>query len=124
MTFKKLLAKLWIWLNYLARGRVAQGVAALDEKVPGWDKRIDLTTLSLGSSRYCILGQLYSGECKSHRFGGAPYLHGLKMLDLSRPGGVPYGFLSKSGDSSLLDAIWMDRILERRAPRDEGGSLV
>ncbi len=37
--------------------RVARGAALLDEKIPGWDKRIDLKTLNLGSCTECIVGQ-------------------------------------------------------------------
>ena len=41
--------------------RVAKGAAFLDEREPGWDARIDLDTLDLGSSHCCVLGQLHGG---------------------------------------------------------------
>ena len=41
--------------------RVAAGAAFLDEREPGWDKRIDLDKLSIGSGCNCVLGQLYQG---------------------------------------------------------------
>lgn len=37
---------------------VARGMALLDEKVPGWRKRIDLSTLDLSDPSFCIAGQL------------------------------------------------------------------
>lgn len=38
--------------------RVARGAAWLDEKVPGWERRIDLGVLDIGSCRVCMVGQL------------------------------------------------------------------
>lgn len=39
--------------------RVARGVALLDEKLPGWDQRIDLDALDIGNACNCILGQTW-----------------------------------------------------------------
>lgn len=38
---------------------VERGARLLDEKNPGWYKRIQLSRLDMGNGRYCILGQLY-----------------------------------------------------------------
>lgn len=38
--------------------RVARGAAYLDERTPGWWKRVDLEALNLGDSCDCILGQV------------------------------------------------------------------
>jgi hypothetical protein len=38
--------------------RVERGAALLDRHVPGWEKRIDLETLDIASSEFCICGQL------------------------------------------------------------------
>jgi hypothetical protein len=40
-------------------GRVAAGVAVLDEQVPGWEQRINLQQLNLNHCNLCVLGQLY-----------------------------------------------------------------
>ena len=39
--------------------RVAKGVAWLDRHKRGWAHSIDLKTLALESSRYCVLGQVF-----------------------------------------------------------------
>ncbi len=38
--------------------RVAAGAQLLDEKIPGWYKRINLDTLNLSNPTNCICGQL------------------------------------------------------------------
>jgi len=38
---------------------VQAGMQVLDEKVPGWESRIDPETLDLASCQFCILGQIY-----------------------------------------------------------------
>jgi hypothetical protein len=42
--------------------RVAAGAALLDERLPGWADKIDLTRLDLSSDCNCILGQHYQGH--------------------------------------------------------------
>jgi hypothetical protein len=42
--------------------KIAQGVAYLDEKVPGWWDKVDLDTLELDSCVKCVLGQLQGNE--------------------------------------------------------------
>lgn len=42
--------------------RVARGVALLDEKLPGWDRRIDISELALSNCYRCVLGQLYGNR--------------------------------------------------------------
>jgi hypothetical protein len=39
--------------------RVTAGAALLDEKMPGWYKKIDLDSLELSDERHCVLGQLF-----------------------------------------------------------------
>ena len=38
---------------------VKRGVKLLDVAMPGWENDIDVTTLDLVSTSYCMLGQLY-----------------------------------------------------------------
>lgn len=38
--------------------RVARGAAWLDQVVPGWERKIDLSRLDLADSCQCILGQV------------------------------------------------------------------
>ena len=42
-----------------ARERVARGVKLLNEKKPGWKKKIDRERLDMSSCEDCILGQLF-----------------------------------------------------------------
>ena len=58
-----------------ARARAAQGARLLDDRDPGWARRIDPGALALGDGAACVLGQLW-GE----------YRHGLgraRVIDLS-----------------------------------------
>ena len=41
---------------------VKQAARLLDQAKPGWEYKIDLEKLEMGSCTYCILGQLY-GDC-------------------------------------------------------------
>jgi hypothetical protein len=45
--------------------RVARGAALLDEKEPGWDKRIDLGKLMMWDGCRCILGQVYGSYART-----------------------------------------------------------
>ncbi len=38
---------------------VERGASFLDEKIPGWEKAIELEHLHMGSTEECILGQLW-----------------------------------------------------------------
>lgn len=42
--------------------KVKQAAKFLDEKHPGWFKKINVITLELGSTSLCILAQLYQGQ--------------------------------------------------------------
>lgn len=39
--------------------RVKRGARWLDENFPGWEKRIDTTTLDLANGETCICGQVF-----------------------------------------------------------------
>ena len=41
------------------RARVVAGAALLDESVPGWESKIDTSTLRLQSHTNCVLGQIF-----------------------------------------------------------------
>lgn len=66
--------------------RVAAGAAKLDEVMPGWHNKINLQILNVGSSRDCVLGQLFG------RFWAAPL-----SLQYSR-----YGTFAESAASEEL----------------------
>jgi hypothetical protein len=110
--------------------RVVRGAALLDERMPGWEAKIDLDRLDLNSAWDCVLGQLYGQDDRNG------YDRGKLMLDMSLPIAADHGF-SQFGpgcprtralgdqDRDELLAIneayreltntWRDLILSRRA---------
>ena len=42
--------------------RVTRGIELLDRVRPSWDKSLDLEELNLGSSEFCVLGQVYGKD--------------------------------------------------------------
>ena len=94
--------------------RVARGSALLDEKMPGWDRRIDLDRLDLMSSCRCILGQLHLAAEDD------PYLEGLAAvgIDYYTENDARFGFNTwdAEGNDAFLDLEyeWKRVITERR----------
>lgn len=41
--------------------RVSAGIALLDERVPGWQNKINLEEFDIRHTRKCILGQVFEG---------------------------------------------------------------
>lgn len=78
--------------------RAAAGATMLDERVPGWHDKIDLTTIEIVSGTRCILGQLYG-----------TYGIGLKELSLNES--YRFGFTAGSDD---LNQAWRDEVARRR----------
>jgi hypothetical protein len=91
--------------------RVARGAALLDEGVPGWAERIDLTELELASCYSCVLGQLFALEYDAED--GSPFGAGIKALGIegSVRGPVWYGFDGASIEG--LEAEWW-RVIDAR----------
>lgn len=48
--------------------QIAKGIALLDEKYPGWEEKIDLSILDIGSGCECIVGQLYPDQFNESLF--------------------------------------------------------
>src|SRR3954470_16714294 len=73
----------------LASQRVYSGALLLDQKVPGWERRIIVRDLIMWSPMSCILGQLFedhASTCSGFQIG----LHELKLSDREL---VRYGFV-------------------------------
>lgn len=82
--------------------RVIQGADFLDNKVPGWAKRINLETLEMSSICRCSLGQLYGD-----------FTVGRNHLNLNYERSVNMGFdarglthIDRIREFSLLDRAW------------------
>lgn len=126
--------------------RVDKGIALLDQKVPGWDKKIQMKELDLQDGSQCVVGQLALQEILNGATGytdGAQWLLGEKWEQLD----YQYGFnlddetthaveemLKKAPDHhpwkafesiavlhsaifDLLTTIWIQKIKARRAAR-------
>lgn len=87
---------------------VERGAALLDEKVPGWEAKIDLDTLDLYVPCKCVLGQLFGR-------GDSAYTHGLHMLNLfGFKEEIAHGFEARStGTYTSLTTRWR-RVIRRR----------
>lgn len=76
-------------------GRVARGVALLDEKVPGWVDRVDVEQLDVSNGLTCVLGQLF-----------LTYSSGRAKLDLDEVQAAEHGFqLRFPKGSTLADLV-------------------
>lgn len=95
--------------------RVLDGVAFLDERVPGWADKIDLDEFEITSVSCCVLGQLY-GDYEQ----GCGTLFGYRSAYSSRPRDL--GFLGAYGagddaenvDYAVLQESWEAVIRERQ----------
>lgn len=87
------------------RERVARGAALLDERVPGWERAVNLDYLAMQSKCHCVIGQLLGD-----------YTLGRRRMELSPQDGIDLGFDGDSeGDYSKLQAEWRSLIESRRA---------
>lgn len=103
----------------ILRQRVRAGARLLDDKRPGWFKKVKMTELDMSSGRSCILGQAYLAEVRDEYYNG--YIIGMRELEVSS---VSYGFnlvpvdgqyQDVNADFSRLAECWRDEIRKRRA---------
>lgn len=94
-------------------GNVIRGAEFLDENLPGWDKKIDVARLNIGSSCNCVLGQLSKrGETYTR------YVNVAKRLGLDPFGSevMKLGFMTWGRQTSEgLTQGWKRLIEKRRA---------
>lgn len=84
----------------MIKERIQDGIELLDQQTPNWCEKIDLKTLHLDSSYFCVLGQVYGG-----------YSSGLNILEIDE--GWEYGFDIKNGGSYRnLNKEWVKAIKE------------
>jgi hypothetical protein len=67
-------------------GEVWKGVDLLDDRIPDWPSRIDVSYLDMGHPRRCVVGQLFSAADIY-----APYSHGVAALRVDALIG-PWGY--------------------------------
>jgi hypothetical protein len=84
--------------------RVARGAAFLDEKAPGWEKRINTQILDVADPAVCVVGQIYGG-----------WERGLRKMELNES---PYVFTFNHGFQDPSDtAEWIKLINKRDLAR-------
>jgi len=88
----------------------AKGAAVMDQRKPGWRKRINLEAFSVASVRACVLGQNYGS-----------YGAGMEALGIGRTGAAELGFIWPCGQVDndelirALDEAWRSQIGKRAA---------
>jgi hypothetical protein len=95
---------------------VERGARHLDQINPGWDKRIDLGSFSIGTYERCVLGQLHGGYHKGLGVAGLTPREAWRCgFDLSPLARWPNWriFATRSGFDELNDC-WRRLILSRR----------
>ena len=98
------------------RDYVERGVELLDEQAPGWEHKINLSTLVLWHGCHCICGQIYGS-----------YVQALDELEIgphAPASGYHYGFhLPPSTEEeytwSELQELWIEVIQGRTMPKLE-----
>jgi len=88
----------------------AKGAAVMDQRKPGWRKRINLEAFSVASVRACVLGQNYGS-----------FNVGMDALGLGRVAAAEHGFIWPPGQVDndelirALDEAWRFQITGKRA---------
>lgn len=88
------------------RGVVADGAAFLDERWPGWWKRVNSRTLNVESCLNCVLGQLFGS-----------YQEGMDWVSdmTGHKFACRYGFATGTmGNYKLLTELWVEVLTQRR----------
>ena len=96
--------------------RVARGAALLDEKVPGWERRINLEWLDIASCYFCVLGQVFDDDERASTDDlDSPYSAGIRALGIEGGvrGTVWHGFDGLHIDA--LNAAWRRLVADRQA---------
>ena len=94
----------------IANRHALRGAKLLDEKSPGWAKRVHLRSIDMSDPFYCVLGQRYG-----------TYSDGLLELNLESREEISHGFLVSFSERVLfggwdkLQAAWIALIKERKA---------
>lgn len=111
-----------------AQARVAKGAAHLDKMRPGWERRIDVQTLTMWDPCGCIIGQLVGCQfgCQFFRAARSLFIDDVVAYGFERDA-VPYmNSFTNSGNEgqrryALLQDAWIEAIADRLHPdKNEG----
>lgn len=108
--------------------RVTNGVAFLDNTIPGWYDFIDIDKINICDGNWCILGQLgrnkYDMEFGKVNYTGGetsipfPYTKMCEELNLSSDS-FEYGFYEIGMEGIMLNELWKDAIRKRLPVADK-----
>lgn len=91
---------------------VERGAALLDEKLPGWEKKIDLDVLDLSSCSECVAAQIADKRGLEY----TRFERGLKKLGVETQKSHMFGFsIYGNGTYLRLTESWKKLIEARRA---------
>lgn len=93
----------------LIEERIDAGIELLDENIPNWRERIDLTQLDLRSTYHCVLGEVFAEEFDPERY-VSPFDWGMEVLNVYEP--AKFGF--------DIDGLTYEDLTERWKVRLEG----
>jgi hypothetical protein len=68
-------------MNMTTEACVARGAEFLDAVAPGWEGRIDLSTLALSNPEACICGQVFRKEANAQNFNGYGVFNVVAAMD-------------------------------------------
>jgi len=88
--------------------RVAAGAAWLDERKPGWERKIDLAALQIKLPCRCVLGQVFAGGREWGRNGW-----GYARREWPEANPAALGFAAVDADYPALDEAWITLLKER-----------
>lgn len=98
--------------TYIPRN-VERGAEFLDARIPGWEEKIDLDKLDLGSCCNCIVGQLNPAHTRIRE---DRYWSGIKELGVR--GEAKHGFITWGTQTfDVLTEGWRNLIERRRRRR-------
>jgi len=83
--------------------RVARGVSWLDSTLPGWDGRVDLSSLVMSSSDRCVLGQVFR-TASTRKWADYSYLNGYEYAQVA----YKYAPMSSLGFAASFSALTAD----------------
>lgn len=99
--------------------RVARGAQLLDERMPGWENKIDVENLMLENECACVLGQLEGCFWKGAAIAlsvneASDNCSKWNLLDATAEYGFSFGFCG-AADWNALTTAWRTLIEQRRS---------
>lgn len=91
-------------MNQDSIDRVTRGAAWLDEIEPGWERKLDLSTLDINDPNQCVCGQVFMSKVSSKHLNGYGYAREFLTAGQSYDSGF---VLLRDGDT------WVELVKQR-----------